>query len=316
MPSSTSSSSIRAEYDARLIPMRRSGFDRAFLALTAVVAIVLAAIWNGVLPFVPKSFPTLNQAEDNRAKLVNYALSPQPEVVMSGSSMTYRLLPPYFTSLLVNNMSLAGGSPVTGAAVAATRPPKVMVVEINILDRPPREDLIAEGERVLRPPFGLPVLGETTTPVRAGVAWAYRLDAAQATQTALYRKRSDTILTQPPAAGVAASAEVLNVWKARTVIPETAKSAATLKRLLDEVEAGGGHGFYLQMPVDPNMADTAYAKSGRAALEAADPKFGQRFMSIQWSPELRWLDGVHLDERSAVIAARQVEQVIKERTGL
>lgn len=314
MPSFISSSKFRAEYDARLIPMSKDPSDRLFLALIAGVTFALACMWNVALPFAPRTYPALNQAEENRARIVDYALSPPPDVVFSGSSLTYRLLPPYFTSLDVRNVSLAGGSPVTGAEIASRRPPRVMVVEINILDRAPREDIVAQAERALRPPMGIPALAETTTPVRAAVATAFRLDAYQSAWTAAIRKRVDAVLAQPALAYTPAPTEAVEAWKSRPLIAQTAASASTLKRILDDIEAAGGKGFYLQMPIDAGMAATVYASSGRKALEAIDPKFEERLVTIEWSKDLRWSDGTHLDDRSAIIVAHQLERFIQSRT--
>ena len=74
MPSSISSSkparSLRDEYDERLIPMVKRPADRPFLVAVAVGFLAFFVAWNSVIRFAPSTFPQLNQAEENRARVV------------------------------------------------------------------------------------------------------------------------------------------------------------------------------------------------------------------------------------------------------
>src|SRR5215813_9050074 len=59
--------------------------------------------------------------------LNRYFLGPTPDIVLVGSSLTFRLSEAYFNSPNVRNLALAGGSPLTGLAIVANQPhpPKI-----------------------------------------------------------------------------------------------------------------------------------------------------------------------------------------------
>ena len=62
---------------------------------------------------------------------------PIPDVVLVGSSLTFRLKEEYFATPRLRNLALAGGSPVTGLEIVANQPrlPKLVLIEANGLSR-------------------------------------------------------------------------------------------------------------------------------------------------------------------------------------
>ena len=78
--------------------------------------------------------------------LNRYATEPIPDVVLVGSSLTFRLKEEYFATPRLRNLALAGGSPVTGLEIVANQPrlPKIILVETNVLSRATDEVLVAQ----------------------------------------------------------------------------------------------------------------------------------------------------------------------------
>ena len=69
--------------------------------------------------------------------LSRYAFERTPQVVLAGSSMSFRLYEGYFKTPL-RNLSIGGGSPATGLSIISSYRslPKIILVETNILSRP------------------------------------------------------------------------------------------------------------------------------------------------------------------------------------
>ena len=70
--------------------------DRPFLVALAVGFPALFVAWNSVIRFAPSTFPQLNQAEENRARVVKYVLAPAKPLVLAGTSLMYRIRPAFF----------------------------------------------------------------------------------------------------------------------------------------------------------------------------------------------------------------------------
>src|SRR5215475_14349963 len=76
--------------------------------------------------------------------LNRYVKEPIPDVVLVGSSLTFRLSEEYFETPRLRNLALAGGSPLTGLEIVAhqSQIPKIILVETNVLSRPADEVLV------------------------------------------------------------------------------------------------------------------------------------------------------------------------------
>src|SRR4051812_24966323 len=97
----------------------------ALLADAAYVAANFPALYERVR--MDRMFPALSR----------YIFEPTPDLVLVGSSMTYRLYEGYFRTP-VGNLALGGGSPLTGLAIIASydKLPRTILVETNIIARP------------------------------------------------------------------------------------------------------------------------------------------------------------------------------------
>src|SRR6202022_4260808 len=81
--------------------------------------------------------------------LNRYAKEPIPDVVLVGSSLTFRLKEEYFATPRLRNLALAGGSPITGLEIVANQPrlPRIVLVEANVLSRPTDTALVERYSR-------------------------------------------------------------------------------------------------------------------------------------------------------------------------
>jgi len=103
-------------------------------AVTLLLACGLATAWfgNGL------QLPSTTTRDGTLITLNRYAREPIPDVVLVGSSLTFRLKEEYFATPRLRNLALAGGSPVTGLEIVANQPrlPRLVLVEANVLSRP------------------------------------------------------------------------------------------------------------------------------------------------------------------------------------
>src|SRR6202012_2631180 len=112
-------------------------------ALTAAVLLLacgMATAWFGNNLQVPAT----TTRDGTLITLNRYAREPVPDVVLVGSSLTFRLKEEYFATPRLRNLALAGGSPVTGLEIVANQPrlPKLVLIETNVLSRPPDAALV------------------------------------------------------------------------------------------------------------------------------------------------------------------------------
>ena len=82
-----------------------------------------------------------------------YVSEPIPDVVLVGSSLTFRLKEEYFETPGLRNLALAGGSPVTGLEIVANQPrlPKLILVEANVLSRATDTAMVERYARAAMP---------------------------------------------------------------------------------------------------------------------------------------------------------------------
>src|SRR6202035_638968 len=106
----------------------------AVSAAVLLLACGLATGWFGNSLQLPSTTPR----DGTLITLNRYAREPIPDVVLVGSSLTFRLKEEYFATSSLRNLALAGGSPVTGLEIVANQPrlPRIVLVEANVLSRP------------------------------------------------------------------------------------------------------------------------------------------------------------------------------------
>jgi hypothetical protein len=92
--------------------------------------------------------------------------------------------------------------------------------------------------------------------------------------------------------------------------PVTRTNVAEIKRLAASIEARGSRLLLFEIPYPSELEAARFARETRRIAHDAFPEPG-RWLSIGVTrQELRWPDGAHLDERSAVLVARAIDRAI------
>ena len=92
-------------------------------------------------------------------------------------------------------------------------------------------------------------------------------------------------------------------------------SAARIKQLIDEIQRRGARAFLIHVPFAQEIEGSRLVRITEAIVDDAFP---DRALWLPIDPpksELRWADGVHLDERSALLVVRAIERALAERDG-
>jgi hypothetical protein len=81
--------------------------------------------------------PATTTRDGTLITLGRFMREPMPDIVLEGSSLTFRLKEEYFAAPNLRNLALAGGPPVTGVQIVANQPgfPRLVLVEANVLSR-------------------------------------------------------------------------------------------------------------------------------------------------------------------------------------
>ena len=254
--------------------------------------------------------PAVTARDGSLITFNRYVREPKPVIALVGSSVSWRLKEEYFSQAGVRNLALAGGSPVTGLAIIAEQRelPKIVLIETNVLSREPDAALI---DRFSSGKAGPALL----QPVRMAVA-AYELwnhappDAAQAAAA------REQLLRQPPSDFDNRVYVERAVQQMNADDPTAAARANVdkIRKLIADIEQRGSHALLFEVPFQPETEKTRAANITRQTVAAAFPD-RNRWLHIEpVRSELRWADGVHLDERSAQLVTRSIEQALATRS--
>jgi len=250
--------------------------------------------------------PATTTRDGTLITLSRYLREPVPDIVLLGSSITFRLKEEYFATPRMRNLALAGGSPVTGLEIVANQPrlPQYILVEANVLARPADAALVERYSR-----------GETEPlffrPVRAAVAaYEQRLHAPLThEQVALDLRR---LVGQPPGDfdNRIYVDRALQQFNAEDPTDAAQRNAKRIRELIRVLEQRGARVFLFELPYAEPIERSRFAATTREIVRAAFAD-SKRWLPIEVSrSELRWADGVHLDERSAVIVTQAMERAL------
>jgi hypothetical protein len=240
-----------------------------------------------------RSFPTLSR----------YAVEETPIIILVGSSMTFRIKEEYFARVPVRNIAISGGSPLTGLAIAASYQsiPRLALVEINIMLRAVDQSLVEQFGKNDVAPY------RWFWPVRAVISFIYRWIKADPGL-----RNADGILGAPPSDyDISASVELSAKQYGETNFDAAlAKNIYDLRRLVEDLERRGCRILFYELPYPDHLGDSHYANLARSLMHAAFPG-EERWPKVDFPlAELRWVDAVHMDERSAILAAKEIEKHI------
>ena len=278
----------------------------AGIAAALLLTCGLATAWIGAA----LQQPAVTTRDGSLITLNRYVREPLPDIVLVGSSVTWRLKEEYFSHPRVRNLALAGGSPVTGLEIVAKQPrlPKVILIETNVLSRAIDGALVERfsgGERA-----GALFLRPVRTAIAAFEAWSHAPpDAAKA------RADREDLLSQPPSAfdNHVYVERAVGEMNAEEPSAQAKDNAAHIKQLINEIERRGARAYLIAIPFSPEIEATRSVTATRTIMQEAFPNPTAWLTIDAPLSELRWADGVHLDERSALIVARAIEKALDER---
>jgi hypothetical protein len=273
----------------------------------AAAAIVLIACGFATVRFGSGlQMPTTTTRDGTLITLSRYLREPVPDIVLVGSSITFRLKEEYFATPGLRNLALAGGSPVTGLEIIANQPqlPKFILVEANVLGRPTDVALVERYSRGDTEPF-------LFRPVRAAVAAYEQRRHAPLTyeQVAPDLRR---LVAQPPSDfdNRIYADRALQQFNAEDPVNAARLNVTRIQELIRIVEQRGARVLLFELPYSEPIEGSRFAATTREIVHAAFPD-SNRWLSVDVSrSELRWADGVHLDERSAVIITQAMERAL------
>jgi hypothetical protein len=275
----------------------------ALSAAMLLIACGLATAWFGNR----LQLPSTTTRDGTLVTLNRYAKEPIPDVVLVGSSLTLRLKEEYFATPGLRNLGLAGGSPVTGLEIVANQPhlPRIVLVEANVLSRPADAALV---ERYSRPENAGSLFFR---PIRTAVATYENWNHAPLSHAQVSAALSQ-MLEQPPSnfdSSVYAD-RALQQQNAEDPTVVTRMNVNRIEQLIPAIEQKGARVFVFELPYSEKIEEARFAKVTREIVHTEFPD-ESRWLHFDFTrSELRWADGVHLDERSAVIIARSFDRAL------
>jgi hypothetical protein len=248
--------------------------------------------------------PATTTRDGTLITLGRYLREPVPDVVLLGSSLTFRLKEEYFATPRLRNLALAGGSPVTGLEIIANQPtlPKLILVEANVLNRATDTVLVERYSRGDSEPLFF-------RPVRAAVAiYEQRLHTPLVhEQVALNLRR---LVEQPPSdfdSRIYAE-RALQQFNAQDAAGAMRANTKRMEELIQGMEQRGARVLLFELPCSELIDGSRFTRTTRETVHSVFPD-PRRWLRIDVNRnELRWADGVHLDERSAVIVTQAMER--------
>jgi hypothetical protein len=272
------------------------------ILLLCVAGLAAARIGNGV------QLPSTTTRDGTLVTLNRYVNEPSPDVVLVGSSLTFRLKEEYFATPRVRNLALAGGSPLTGLTIVANRSkiPRIVLVEANVLSRSVDTGLVDKYSnddnayswfaRPIRTAVALYENWMHAPPTReqAVLTRARLLDQhPQQFDNRIYVDRAFQQLDADEPTGAARA------------------NADRIRQLTGLLEQRGARVLLLEVPYMDRIEETRSVKATRAIIHAAFPEPDRWLPVAVERSELRWADGVHLDERSALIVSQAIDDALK-----
>ncbi|WP_140977759.1 hypothetical protein [Bradyrhizobium guangdongense] len=250
--------------------------------------------------------PAATTRDGNFITLNRYVQEPPPDIVLVGSSVGWRLKEENFLLPRVRNLALAGGSAITGLQIVARQVqlPKIILIETDILSRLADDALVkrfAGGER----PHTL------LRPIRTAVA-AYETWNHPPPAPADVRASLEDLLKQPPSGfdNRVYVERAVKEMNAEDATPRVPANVLLIRQLVAEVEQRGARAFLIELPLASDIERTNLIRTTRAIVHESFPDPARWLRIDAPRAELRWADGVHLDERSALIVARAIEKAL------
>lgn len=311
--------------DPTLVVPEAPGVPGLFFVAVAVTVCVLTIGWSQLAEsFIRWKQPiALTTSEYNEIDFVR-ELRKRPAVAIAGSSLSKQLRPEYFASGQVGNFSAGGGSVLTGleAMLLMDAPPRIVLAEINILDRPIDKDLSKQARFALGP-LPVAILAGLTRPLRQLLTEPYG-EHRPPDQVGNYWREIRPRLRSLPPKDYDTDATIedgLRNWSGRMRNNEATliRTTKAVHAAAQALEQRGSRVYFLYMPYDPRYDRHPYAERSRELL-AGNIQFNCKVCvdvrQLVDVAELRWEDGLHLDRRSSAIVADALDRWVAQASHL
>jgi len=254
--------------------------------------------------------PAVTTRDGSLVTLNRYVREPRPDIVLVGSSVSWRLKEEYFSLPRVRNLALAGGSPVTGLEIVARQAslPKTVLIETNVLSRE------TDGALVERFSHGAGAEAPFLRPMRTAVA-AYETWNHAPPDPAQARAEQDRLLARPPDGfdnKIYLDRAVAQMNEGDPTAPARI-NVVRMRQLIEELQRRGAQVFLIHVPFAPEIEGSRVVRMTGEIVDHAFPDRGLWLPVNLPMAELRWADGVHLDERSALLVVRAIESALAAR---
>ena len=279
--------------------------------LKCAIAAALSLLVYAAIALEGPRAPPLPTGRDGQLRILDrYMQEPVPSVLLLGSSLTARLRDEYFDTPDLRVVGLAGGSPITGLEVvlARDRLPETILIEMNVLSRGEDPALVQK--------FSGGAASSWPRPIRSAIAFYERwLHAPPDRRQA---KAAAAALLAAPPSDFDNRIYVERAMRGWNTAPSDAimtKNLATLQRLVERIEARGSRVYFYSLPFAGPLQNSTLAKA-MAALAHAQFSDDRQWILLDGSmPDLRWPDGVHLDERSGAIVSQYINRELSSHLG-
>ena len=200
--------------------------------------------------------PATTTRDGTLITLSRFLREPVPEVVLVGSSLTFRLKEEYFATSGLRNLALAGGSPVTGLEIVANQPrlPGLILVETNVLARSIDAALVESYSRGDTEPLFF-------RPIRAAVAvYEQRLHAPPTHEQVARNLRK--LIEQPPSDfdNRIYADRALQQFEAENPADAVRASAKRIEELIGKIERRGARVLLFELPYSEPIEGSRFAK--------------------------------------------------------
>jgi hypothetical protein len=257
--------------------------------------LTLVILYSGFIEAVPpaRDSVTVSQEALNRQTVERYRYRIKAAIVIVGSSLAARFAAAS-DSPCVYDLSIAGGSALTGLSVVAQKQdkPRLVLVEINLLDRP-IDTRFAETplwyRRYLR------------------FTWVENSPVSRLL-TAIANARGSRSEIKSNAA---MRAEPLRLQQASYDHPPSATAMAqsikALRQTINVLRQQGIATALFEMPVDASLENRPRSRMMREAVKAAFPEM--RFIDAQTlsaGASVQTADGIHLEKEEAALVLHRL----------
>ena len=298
------------EREPRLVAARPRNDEWCWLLTAVLTAFALLAALIYFEPPVARG-ATLTASERAEQQIAAFLLTKEEDVALVGSSLFHRLAPEYFLSHKVTNLALAGDSPLTGLAIVASAsrpPPKLLVVEANVMDRFLNPSLVSKLSSIDSAAGGIAFFASNVRPVRLATALLYPSGVNATRRAQILAQPVASTDIGPSVAGIEAA------WSKRQFRAAAERNIALALGYAEQIERRGGKVLFVFQPYAAALMKHPYATETIAMWQQQIASLPHRWLEVDVDADkLRFTDGAHLDERSAILYIEALERTLREQ---